>query len=100
MTNKSKNEYGIKHTTSEKILGIVSYFASVVFFVLTCYRLINADNLFSKQFTSTFKDYWSLLFMALWILTYLTFDNIYKRALKRRIKELQDKEIKGNGRNG
>ena len=97
MNGKPKSEYGIKHTTSEKILGIVSYIASVVFFVITCYRLINIDNLFNlKLFTSTFKDYWAVLFMALWFLTYLTFDNIYKKGMKRRIKELQDKEnIKG-----
>jgi hypothetical protein len=95
MADKSKSEYGIKHTKSEGILGIVSWVTSGVFFVITCYRLINIDNLFNlKLFTSTFKDYWVVLFMALSFITYLTFDNIYKKGLKRRIKELQDKEVK------
>jgi hypothetical protein len=95
MARNSKSEYGIKHTTTEKILGIISWVASGVFFVITCYRLINIDNLFNlKLFTSTFKDYWVVLFMALSFRTYLTFDNIYKKGLKRRIKELQDKENK------
>jgi hypothetical protein len=97
MAKNSKSEYGIKHTTTDIILAIVSWVASGVFFVITCYRLINIDNLFNlKLFTSTFKDYWVVLFMALSFITYLTFDNIYKKELKRRIKELQDKENKEN----